>query len=146
VADNKRGRRSTDDEFEDDEFDDVDDVADDGLDDLLDSDETDDDDDAAATPASRSRAAKARAVARQSKDVKPRESDAVGVGLFGRLIRFVREIVAELQKVIWPTRKELLTYTSVVVVFVAAIMLIVTGFDLGFARLMFLVFGSQTTT
>jgi preprotein translocase subunit SecE len=140
VADNKRGRRSADDEFEDfedEEFDDVDDAADDGLDDLLDADETDDD--AAAAPAG-SRAARARALARQSKDVKPREKDAVGVGLFGRLMRFVREIVAELQKVIWPTRKELLTYTSVVVVFVAVIMAIVTAFDLGFAKLMFLVF------
>src|SRR4051794_41049372 len=29
-----------------------------------------------------------------------------GPGIFGRFGRFVREIVAELRKVIWPTRKE----------------------------------------
>ena len=31
---------------------------------------------------------------------------------------FIRQVVAELRKVIWPTRKELVTYTSVVLVFV----------------------------
>ena len=43
------------------------------------------------------------------------------VGIFGRLVRFLREVVAELRKVIWPTRKELLTYATVVVIFVAVI-------------------------
>ena len=38
------------------------------------------------------------------------------VGIFGRIARFVREVIAELRKVIWPTRKELLTYTAVVIV------------------------------
>jgi preprotein translocase subunit SecE len=64
---------------------------------------------------------------------------------FGRLARFIREIVAELQKVIWPTRKELLTYTTVVVVFVAVMMTFVSLLDLGFAKVMFLVFGGGTT-
>ena len=68
-----------------------------------------------------------------------------GGGIFGRLSRFVREIVAELQKVIWPTRKELLTYTTVVVVFVAVMMTFVSLLDVGFAKVMFLVFGSGTT-
>jgi len=64
-----------------------------------------------------------------------------GPGLIGRFIRFVREIVAELAKVIWPTRNELVTYTSVVVVFVTVMLTIVGGLDYGFARLMVLVFG-----
>ncbi len=46
---------------------------------------------------------------------KSKDAGRRGGGIFGRLARFVREIVAELQKVIWPTRKELLTYTTVVV-------------------------------
>ncbi len=58
---------------------------------------------------------------------------------------FIREVVAELQKVIWPTRKELLTYTTVVIVFVAIVMSFVAGLDVGFARLMFLVFGNKTS-
>ena len=44
--------------------------------------------------------------------------DSERVGFFGRIARFFREVVAELRKVIWPTRKELLTYTAVVIVFV----------------------------
>ena len=55
-------------------------------------------------------------------------------GYFRRIPIFIREVVAELQKVIWPTRKELLTYTSVVVVFVAIMMTIVGLLDLGFAK------------
>ena len=47
------------------------------------------------------------------------------MGLFGRIARFFREVVAELRKVIWPTRKELLTYTAVVVAFVAVMLTIV---------------------
>ena len=48
-----------------------------------------------------------------------------------RFVRFIREVVAELRKVIWPTRKELLTYTTVVVVFVAIMMTIVARPRLG---------------
>jgi len=54
--------------------------------------------------------------------------------IFGRIINFVREVVAELRKVIWPTRKELLTYTAVVVVFVAIMLSIVAGLDWIFAK------------
>ncbi len=65
------------------------------------------------------------------------------VGIFGRIGRFVREVVAELRKVIWPTRKELLTYTAVVVVFVAIILTIVGLLDLGFAQAVLYVFGGK---
>ena len=54
-------------------------------------------------------------------------------GLFGRVGGFFREVISELGKVIWPTRKELLTYTAVVIVFVAIIMTIVGLLDTGFA-------------
>ncbi len=65
------------------------------------------------------------------------------VGIFGRLSRFVREVVAELRKVIWPTRKELITYTAVVIVFVAIILTIVGLLDLGFAKGVLYVFGGK---
>lgn len=58
-----------------------------------------------------------------------------------RLSRFVREVIAELVKVIWPTRKELVTYTIVVVVFVTFMISIVSGLDALFARLVLAVFG-----
>ena len=58
-----------------------------------------------------------------------------------RIGRFYREVVAELRKVIWPTRKELVTYTTVVVVFVSIIVAIVAGLDYVFGELILEVFG-----
>jgi preprotein translocase subunit SecE len=54
---------------------------------------------------------------------------------------FFRQIVAELRKVIWPTRKELFTYTVVCMVFVIFMVIIVTSLDYGFTKLVFEVFG-----
>jgi preprotein translocase subunit SecE len=64
---------------------------------------------------------------------------------FARIRNFVREVISELGKVIWPTRKELLTYTAVVIVFVAIIMTIVGLLDGGFAWLVLHVFGTKST-
>lgn len=68
-----------------------------------------------------------------------------GLGPFGRLFRaiarFIREVVAELRKVIWPTRKELVTYAVVVVFFIAVMMTIIAGFDTGFGYAVNWVFG-----
>jgi preprotein translocase subunit SecE len=57
------------------------------------------------------------------------------------LARFLREVVAELRKVIWPGRRELITYTTVVIVFVAFIVALVAGLDLLFAQGVIAVFG-----
>ncbi len=54
---------------------------------------------------------------------------------------FIREVVAELRKVIWPTRRELRTYTIVALVFVLVMVLIVTSLDYGFTKLVFAAFG-----
>jgi len=54
---------------------------------------------------------------------------------------FVRQVVAELRKVIWPTRKELGTYTTVALVFIFVMVAIVTSLDYGFTKLVFAVFG-----
>ena len=62
-------------------------------------------------------------------------------GPLARIARFVREVVAELGKVIWPTRRELITYTSVVIVFVSVMVALVAGLDIGFAKLVIVVFG-----
>jgi len=50
-------------------------------------------------------------------------------------------MVGELRKVIWPTRKELVTYTVVCLVFVAVMVAIVTSLDYGFTKLVFWMFG-----
>jgi preprotein translocase subunit SecE len=54
---------------------------------------------------------------------------------------FVRQVIAELRKVIWPTRKELITYTTVALSFVLVMVAIVTLLDLGFTKLVFAVLG-----
>ena len=54
---------------------------------------------------------------------------------------FFRQVVGELRKVIWPTRKELVTYTVVCLVFVAVMVAIVTSLDYGFTKLVFWMFG-----
>ena len=58
-----------------------------------------------------------------------------------RLVTYVRQVVAELRKVVWPTRNELITYTSVVLVFVVIMTSIVSGFDFVFAKGVLAVFG-----
>ena len=58
-----------------------------------------------------------------------------------RLRLFLRQVVAELKKVVRPTRSELLTYTAVVLVFVLAVMTYVSLLDLGFGKLVLWVFG-----
>jgi preprotein translocase subunit SecE len=62
-------------------------------------------------------------------------------GLFAHVALFVRQVVAELKKVVRPTRSELMTYTSVVLVFVLAVMAFVTLVDLGIGKIVFWVFG-----
>lgn len=64
-----------------------------------------------------------------------------GVGGFGRIRLFVRQVVSELRKVVRPTRHELLTYTSVVLVFVLAVMSFTGVLDYGFGKLVLWVFG-----
>jgi preprotein translocase subunit SecE len=71
-----------------------------------------------------------------------RDGRAVAVSPPARLMRFLREVVAELRKVIWPTRKDLITYTIVVVVFVSFMVALVAVLDLIFAKGVFFVFGS----
>ena len=56
-------------------------------------------------------------------------------------VTFYRQVVAELRKVIWPTRRELVTYTAVVLVFVAFMVAIVALFDFGAAQGVLAVFG-----
>jgi preprotein translocase subunit SecE len=54
---------------------------------------------------------------------------------------FTRQVAAELRKVIWPTRRELVTYTAVALAFIIVMTVIVTTLDYGFTKLMFEVFG-----
>ena len=54
---------------------------------------------------------------------------------------FYRQVVAELRKVVWPTRGQLTTYTSVVIVFVVIMIGLVTVIDYGLNHAAKYVFG-----
>jgi preprotein translocase subunit SecE len=77
------------------------------------------------------------------KTVKTAKGTDESLGLFDRIARFVREVVAELRKVNWPARNELITYTLVVVIFVVVMMSLVAGLDYGFGYLVGKVFGGK---
>ncbi|MEE1803805.1 preprotein translocase subunit SecE [Streptomyces sp. NPDC059096] len=73
---------------------------------------------------------------------KPRKGGKRGKkGPLGRLALFYRQIVAELRKVVWPTRNQLTTYTTVVIVFVVVMIGLVTVIDYGFQQAIKYVFG-----
>ncbi|MEO8219183.1 MAG: preprotein translocase subunit SecE [Specibacter sp.] len=64
-------------------------------------------------------------------------------GIFSRIALFLRQVIGELKKVVTPTRKELINYTGVVLVFVVIVMAIVTVLDLGFGQAVLWVFGGN---
>jgi preprotein translocase subunit SecE len=69
------------------------------------------------------------------------ESTEQKLGLFARVGLFYRQILSELKKVVWPTRKQLSTYTAVVLVFVLFIIAVVSLVDLVLTKIVFWVFG-----
>jgi preprotein translocase subunit SecE len=121
----------------------VDDVFDDAVDDDAIDDSFDDDEDVTAEGEGKQRKGGTAVKAKVKSD---QERKTVRFGLLGRGVRriglFFREIVAELRKVIWPTRNELLTYTAVVVVFVTVMTAIVAGLDYVYAKGVLFVFGN----
>jgi preprotein translocase subunit SecE len=60
-------------------------------------------------------------------------------------VTFYRQVVAELRKVVYPTQQQLVTYFFVVLVFVLAVMLLVSMLDLAFGKLVFAVFAGSGT-
>ena len=54
---------------------------------------------------------------------------------------FFRQVIAELRKVIWPTRDQLVTYFMVVLVFVIFMIAIVSVLDFAFNKAAFRIFG-----
>ncbi|MEP7035910.1 MAG: preprotein translocase subunit SecE [Actinomycetota bacterium] len=71
----------------------------------------------------------------------PRRGNPVS-RFFGSIALFVSQILDELRKVVRPTRHELVTYTSVVIVFVSVVMGLVWSFDQVSVKLIKLLFGT----
>jgi preprotein translocase subunit SecE len=72
---------------------------------------------------------------------KPRKSSARPANPFLFVYTYLKQVVAEMRKVIWPNRKQMLTYTSVVLAFLAFMVALVGLADLGLTKLVMLVFG-----
>ena len=63
-------------------------------------------------------------------------------GPFAGIILFLKQVIAELKKVVTPTRKELFSYTGAVLVFVVIMMALVYGLDQLFGWIVVFVFGT----
>ena len=61
----------------------------------------------------------------KDKDKKPRRNP----------IRYIKEVISEIKKVTWPTRKELVTYSVAVFAFIVAFTLVIWLMDLGLTPL-----------
>jgi preprotein translocase subunit SecE len=55
--------------------------------------------------------------------------------------QFVKEVIAELRKVAWPTRQEVIAYSIVVVVSVTVIATLIFGMDFVFTKAVLALFG-----
>jgi preprotein translocase subunit SecE len=57
------------------------------------------------------------------------------------VLTYLKQVVAELRKVIWPNRKQMGSYTSVVLAFLVFMVTLIGLVDLGLAKLVLWVFG-----
>jgi preprotein translocase subunit SecE len=109
-----------------------------------DADSTDEGEAAASRPSGKRSARRSRAGADAGSTkvaTRPTRSQAAAAAskqkqenVFKRLRRFFREVIAELRKVIWPNRKQMITYTSVVLVFVIFMVAFISGLDIAFIK------------
>ena len=72
---------------------------------------------------------------------KPGKAEGIA-SLPARIVRFLRESVAELRRVVWPTKQQVTTYTSVVLTFVVIMALLIFAIDYVAGQGVLFVFGS----
>jgi preprotein translocase subunit SecE len=87
------------------------------------------------------KAAKAAKAKAGTKPKKPKKSSDRPANPIVFVYTYLKQVVAEMRKVIWPNRKQMLTYTSVVLAFLAFMVALVGLADLGLTKLVMLVFG-----
>ena len=61
-----------------------------------------------------------------------------------RPVQFLREVIAELRKVAWPTRQEVLSYSLVVIVSCVVIAALIFAMDFAFTKAVLSLFGVET--
>ena len=69
------------------------------------------------------------------------KSQAMPRGRLGSVSHYIREVMAELRKAVWPTKKETRRLTVMVVIISTAVGIILGSFDYGFTRLVDVFFG-----
>ena len=84
---------------------------------------------------------KAKTGAKAKKAAKPKKAGDHRANPFMFVYNYLKQVVAEMRKVIWPNRKQMLTYTSVVLAFLAFMVALVGLADFGLTKLVLLVFG-----
>ena len=72
---------------------------------------------------------------------KAKKSDEPSSNPFVFVFTYLKQVVGELRKVIWPNRKQMSSYTSVVLAFLVFMVTLIGLVDLGLAKLVMLVFG-----
>ena len=77
----------------------------------------------------------------RTKAQKARKSGTQSTNPIVYVYNYLKQVVAELRKVIWPNRKQMGTYTSVVLAFLVFMVTLIGLVDLGLAKLVLLVFG-----
>jgi preprotein translocase subunit SecE len=95
--------------------------------------------DAAKKDASKPSKGKSTPKAKTKRPKKAGSSSSVNPIMF--VYNYLKQVVAEMRKVIWPNRKQMFSYTSVVLVFLAFMVALVGGADLGLSKLVLFVFG-----
>ena len=84
-------------------------------------------------------------VEEKSKKAKPKKPKKTTTGPdrnpFVFVWNYLKQVVAELRKVIWPNRKQMASYTGVVLAFLVFMVALIGGVDLGLGKLVLLVFG-----
>ncbi len=63
---------------------------------------------------------------KSSKETKP--------SVFAQIIRFFREVIGEVKKLSWPTRKDLISYTVTVIAFIVVLAVVIYVLDMVFGQ------------
>jgi preprotein translocase subunit SecE len=74
---------------------------------------------------------------------KVRKDGAGSRNPFVFVFNYIKQVVAELRKVIWPNRKQMVNYTLVVLAFLVFMVALIGLVDLGLAKLVMMVFGES---
>jgi preprotein translocase subunit SecE len=78
---------------------------------------------------------------KKAKTAKKARKGEPSVNPIAFVYNYLKQVVAELRKVIWPSRKQMTTYTGVVLAFLVFMVTLIGLVDLGLAKLVLYVFG-----